>query len=304
MNFVALDFETANSRRSSVCSLGIAVVENGVIVDEAYWLVKPKELQFDPYNTYIHGISVEDVKNEPEFDELWPKIKPYLENRVVIAHNASFDLSVLRYILDEYKIPYPTLSYSCSWIISKKHWPDLLSHKLNFISEHIGFQFKHHNALEDALACANIVIQICKDSNTNELESLIKKLDISMGELYPGGHKSTNPKSGNFKSKALKPSGNKVDPNHPFYMKSFVFTGTLKSMSRKNAMQKVLDCGGYISDIISTDTNFLVLGSQDFWKFKQFGKSIKLRHAEELLSNGVGILIIGEEEFLGMLKFK
>lgn len=301
MNFVTLDFETANSQRSSVCSLGIAVVENGVIVDEAYWLIRPKDLRFDPYNTYIHGITAEDVKNEPEFGELWPTIKPYLENRIVIAHNASFDLSVLRYILDEYNLSYPTLNYSCSWIISKKHWPELLSHKLNFISEHIGFKFKHHNALEDALACANIVIQICKDSNSNTLESLIKRLDISMGSLYPGGYKATSPKSGNFKTRPLQPTSNNFNPDHPFYSRSFVFTGTLKSMSRKSAMQKVVDRGGSFSDAVSTKTNYLVQGCQDYWKYTAFGKSAKLKQAEELVADGVGISIIGEKEFLGML---
>jgi DNA polymerase III subunit epsilon len=277
MNFVAIDFETANSERSSVCSLGIAVVENGIITNQAYWLVKPKVFRFDPYNTYIHGITAEDVINEPEFGELWPKIQPYLENKIVIAHNASFDLSVLRYILDEYNLPYPTLSYSCSWIISKKHWPDLLSHKLNFISEHIGFQFKHHNALEDALACANIVIQICKDSNSESLQSLIKQLDISMGTLFPGGYKATSPKSGNFKTKSLKPTTTNFNSNHPFYMKNVVFTGSLKSMSRKSAIQKILNCGGNFFDSVNKDLNYLVLGAQDYWKSKNNGKSTKLR---------------------------
>jgi DNA polymerase III subunit epsilon len=302
MNFVAIDFETANSERSSVCSLGIAVVVDGVITDQAYWLIKPKVLRFDPYNTYIHGITAEDVINEPEFGDLWPEIKPYLENKTVIAHNASFDLSVLRYILDDYNLPYPTLDYSCSWIISKKHWPDLLSHKLNSISEHIGFQFKHHNALEDALACANIVIHICKDSNSVNLDSLIKHLDISMGSLYPGGYKATSPKSGNFKTKfQIKPTSTNFNPNHPFYSKNFVFTGTLKSMSRKSAMQKVVDCGGNFSDTINKDTNYLVLGSQDYWKCRNSGKSTKLKQAEESISKGEEILIIGEDEFKRMI---
>ena len=300
MNFVTIDFETANSQRSSVCSLGIAVVENGVIVDEAYWLVRPKDLRFDPYNTYIHGLTIEDVKSEPEFGELWPKIKPYLENKIVIAHNASFDLSVLRYILDEYNLPYPTLSYSCSWIISKKHWPDLLSHKLNFISDHIGFKFKHHNALEDALACANIVIQICKDSSSDTLVDLIKSLDMTMGALYPGGYKSTSPKTGNFKTKILQPVSSNFNPSHPFYSHNFVFTGSLKAMSRKNAMQKVVNCGGSYSDTVNANTNYLVIGSQDHWKHTAFGKSSKLKRAEELIVDGVGICIIAEKDFFGM----
>ena len=300
MNFVALDFETANSERSSVCSLGIAVVSDGIITDQAYWLIKPKVLRFDTYNTYIHGITLEDVINEPEFCDLWPQIQPYLENKIVVAHNASFDLSVLRYILDEYNLPYPNLRYSCSWIISKKHWPTLMSHKLNFISEYIGFQFKHHNALEDALACAHIVIRICRESDSDGLEGLIKILDISMGALFPGGYKATSPKSGNFKTKALKPATTVFDPTHPMYCRNFVFTGTLKAMSRKNAMQKVLDCGGSFSDIVNSETNYLVIGNQDSWKFKNLGKSNKLKLAEELKAKGAEIIIINEPDFLAL----
>jgi DNA polymerase III subunit epsilon len=188
MNFVAIDFETATSKRSSVCSIGLAIVQGGLIVDTAYWLVKPKELRFDPFNTYIHGITEKDVINEPEFCELWPKIKPHLENKTVIAHNASFDISVLKSILDEYEIPYPTINYSCSCIISKKHWPDLACHKLDFISEYLGIEFKHHNALEDAMACAKIIIQVCNDRKSASFESLIKNLGMTMGGLFPGGY--------------------------------------------------------------------------------------------------------------------
>lgn len=188
MNFVAIDFETANSKRSSVCSMGIVVVKDGSIVDRAYWLIRPKELYFNPFNISIHGISQRDVINEPDFYELWPQISPYLENSFTIAHNASFDISVLRSILDDYGLSYPTLSYSCSWMATKKHWPDLLSHKLDAISRHLGFRFKHHNALEDAEACAKIMIQICKDQGASSLDHLAHKLGISIGEIFPGGY--------------------------------------------------------------------------------------------------------------------
>lgn len=188
MNFVAIDFETANAKRSSVCSMGIAVVQEGLIVDQAYWLIKPKELYFNPFNISIHGISESDVMCEPEFNELWPQINSYLENRYVLAHNASFDLNVLRNVLDEYALPYPTLNYTCSWMVSKKHWPDLLSHKLNALSQYLGIRFKHHNALEDAVACAKIMIQICKEQETDSIKHLASKLGIPVGGIFPGGY--------------------------------------------------------------------------------------------------------------------
>ena len=87
MDFVAIDFETANSHRDSVCSLGITVVKDNKIVEKRYWLIKPYPFRFDPINISIHGIREADVINEKEFDEVWPEIKPYLENKLVIAHN-------------------------------------------------------------------------------------------------------------------------------------------------------------------------------------------------------------------------
>ena len=104
MNFIAIDFETANEKRASACSLGITVVKNNKIIEEKYWLIKPKPFRFESRNIIIHGIREEDVINEKEFDELWPEIKPYLENNLVIAHNASFDFSVLRNTLDLYNL--------------------------------------------------------------------------------------------------------------------------------------------------------------------------------------------------------
>ena len=301
MNFVALDFETATSERSSVCSIGIAVVEDGVIVDKAYWLVKPRNNHFDPYNTYIHGISAKDVMNEPEFCDLWPQIKPYLENRIVLAHNASFDMSVLRYVLDESEIPYPTLSYSCSWMISKKHWPELSCHKLNFISEQLGIQFKHHNALEDATACAQIVIQVCKEKGSISMDNLVKEFGFTMGGLYPGGYKTASQGKGSSKIKPIKPRTTDFDPAHPFYAQNFVFTGTLQSISRKAAMQIVVDHGGYCCDSVNTETHYLVVGVQDFTRFKNGQKSSKTRKAELLISSGLSLKMIGEKDFLGMV---
>ncbi|MFB6469290.1 3'-5' exonuclease [Cytobacillus sp. Hz8] len=188
MNIVALDFETANSARSSVCSIGIVEYQNGKLIDEYYSLVKPKKLVFYSYNVYVHGITAEDVQHSPEFDELWDNIQPRLENKLVIAHNASFDLSVLRGVLDEYNIPYPTLSYNCSVNIAKKTWPGLSSYKLNVISSYLGITFQHHHALEDAHAAAQIYLKAYELIGATSHEDLRKKLSISQGQLDKNGY--------------------------------------------------------------------------------------------------------------------
>lgn len=107
MNFIAIDFETANSERSSPCEIGLVIVEDFQIVEKKSFLIRPKENYFDFYNTYLHGIDERMVKNEPEFDKIYKEIKPYFESYPIIAHNASFDISVLRHTLDLYEIEYP-----------------------------------------------------------------------------------------------------------------------------------------------------------------------------------------------------
>ncbi len=108
MDFVALDFETANSSRGSVCSIGLVEYENGKLKKEYYRLVKPKRNYFSSFNISIHGITKQDVEGAYEFDELWEKeIHGLLEGKLVVAHNAQFDMSVLRAVLDQYNLPYP-----------------------------------------------------------------------------------------------------------------------------------------------------------------------------------------------------
>ncbi|KJS10145.1 MAG: exonuclease [Peptococcaceae bacterium BRH_c8a] len=164
MNYVALDFETANHSRSSICSVGIAVVEDGNVVERGSWLVRPPDLNFHPFFTRIHGIRAEDVMDEPDFKELWTSVlKDYLIGKTVLAHNASFDINVLRYTLDEYLIPHPQLSYQCSVIIARKTWPGLGSYKLNNLARRFGISFKHHDAAEGLIFSShfNYRISMC-----------------------------------------------------------------------------------------------------------------------------------------------
>ena len=121
MEFITIDFETATAQRDSPCEIGLTFVSGGQIVDTKSWLIKPMYDEFDYFNILIHGIRPEHVADKPEFNELWKEIKPLVENKFLIAHNAGFDISVLRRTLEAYQLPLPTLNYSCSYIFSKKH---------------------------------------------------------------------------------------------------------------------------------------------------------------------------------------
>ena len=119
----------ANASRSSACSIGITVFKDNKPVEEKYWLIRPEPLYFTPINISVHGIREADVINEKTFAELWPDIQPYLEGNLVVAHNASFDFSVLRNTLDLYGIDYPELKYACTMVASKIFYNYLQIHQ-------------------------------------------------------------------------------------------------------------------------------------------------------------------------------
>ncbi len=190
LSFVALDFETANERRDSVCAAGIALIEDGELKERKVWLVRPPDLYFNPFNVAIHGITARDVQDKPEFDVLWKSaLSNYLEGRIVLAHNASFDFSVLRSAFNRYGIPFPNITYSCTRLIARRAWPGQSSYSLDSLAYRLGITFKHHDASEDAFACAEIARAICQASGALDLHELGEKLQIVHGSLHPGGYR-------------------------------------------------------------------------------------------------------------------
>ncbi|MCB7130303.1 MAG: 3'-5' exoribonuclease [Candidatus Brocadiales bacterium] len=301
MKCVAIDFETANSKRLSVCAMGVAVVEEQKIVERASWLIRPPELYFDPYNTYIHGITESDVADKPEFNELWGDIRQYFQGGLLIAHNASFDISVLRHVLDEYDIAYPSFRYLCTRAIAKRAWPRLLSYSLDTVSDHLGITFKHHDAEEDAVACAEVALRACSQLGVGAIEDAAEKIEVACGQLSPGAYKPSGVKRPSLTPGDIVPTTNEFDPDHPFFERTVVFTGTLQSMVRKDAMQKVVNCGGRCAESVGSSTNYLVLGDQDFARRRDGHKSGKLRAAESLILAGADLEIVPEAEFLRIL---
>lgn len=206
MDFIAIDFETATSAPNSVCSMGLCVVRNNAVLETKEILIKPDPFEFQEYNIRIHGITPEFVCDMPTFDQYWPEVRPYLENQLVVAHNASFDVGALRATLDRFGISYPTFRYLCTVKLSQKAYPDLPSHKLNRLAEALGIRFSHHHAADDAYACAKVLIRILQDFGLDELPDIERYFEIGIGELYPGSYL---PCTKNKKKKKKTPSPKK-----------------------------------------------------------------------------------------------
>jgi len=164
--FITFDFETANNQRDSACALGIAMVENFIITEQYYSLIRPATKYF--CYTHVHGIKWDDVKYKPTFGELWSDIKKYFNNiDFAASHNIIFDRGVLNACCDYYGINKPDIKYECTLQQSRKRL-DLKSKSLDSVSAHYGIQLEHHNALSDSLACANIMINFLKEDIENE----------------------------------------------------------------------------------------------------------------------------------------
>ncbi len=298
---VAIDFETANSKRSSACAMGVAVIEGQEIVERRSWLIRPPDLYFNPYNTYIHGITESDVADKPDFRELWSDIRQYFEGGLLIAHFAAFDMSVLRHVLDQYDIAYPSFRYLCTWTIAKRVWPGLLGYGLDSVSEHLSIRFKHHDAEEDAVACAEVALRACSELHVGTVEDAARKMEVVTGQFFPGGYEPSGMRRSSVSPGDIVPTADEFDPDHPLFERTVVFTGTLNSMVRKDAMQKVVNCGGRCAGSVGKTTNYLVLGDQDFARLKGGQRSAKLRQAESLIAAGADLEIVPETQFLRIL---
>lgn len=184
-DFVALDFETANRDPASACAIGLAFVKDGQVVANPSWLIRPPRLYFDPAFIQIHGIDADKVQAEPEFGAVWEWLEPHLDGRIIIAHNAAFDLNVLKHTLDHYRLPRPTLRYSCTKIIAQKTWPSFKRYNLAELASRHGFTFQHHDAAEDARVCAGIALKAFAKHAADSFDVLNQKVKISYGRLSP-----------------------------------------------------------------------------------------------------------------------
>ncbi len=180
---VAIDFETANEMMSSACSLGIALLEGNKITAAKHWLIKPPELRFNYFNSALHNITAKDVEKKPEFYRIWPSVRKYLEGNIIIAHNAGFDMAVLRSVLRVYRIEIPELYYTCTVCLSRKVWKGFDNYRLCTIAKNLEITFKHHDARQDACACAGIAVTAAEKLGAESPFELIKKLGLKINRL-------------------------------------------------------------------------------------------------------------------------
>ncbi len=161
-DFAAIDFETANGRRTSVCSVGIVIVRQGEIVERIHRLIRPRPNFYSRFTTRIHGMTQEDTADAPPFPEVWTEIAPRIEGLPLVAHNSPFDEGCLRAVYALYEMDYPGYRFYCTCRASRRMFGrSLPDHRLPTVAARVGYDLeRHHHALADAEACAAIALRI------------------------------------------------------------------------------------------------------------------------------------------------
>ena len=159
-DFAAIDFETANGRRCSVCSVGIVIVRGGKVVDRFYSLIKPTPNYYTDWTTEVHGLTKSDTDGQPTFPEVWAQVADKIKGLPLVAHNRPFDEGCLKAVFAEYGIDYPGYEFHCTLAASRRSLR-LPCYKLPIVAAACGYDISsHHHALCDAEACAAIALKI------------------------------------------------------------------------------------------------------------------------------------------------
>lgn len=299
LDFTAIDFETANGFRGSPCAVGVVRVRDGLVAETASWLMRPPAGfdRFDPRNVRIHGITEDQVADQPRFGEMFAELQDFIGDDAVVAHNAGFDVGVIESALEVSGVDVPEVHFGCSLMLARKSY-SLTSYALPSASAEAGFTLDHHHdALADAQACAAIVQDIGRRQATDEttqvpaaghrdLATVLGAEGLSLRTLaaHPAGQNESRPTiqargmSDYFDATVDLPRGTRLpdlmrwpdegtnpqpnpdaDPAHPLHGQLVVFTGNL-GMPRQEAKHKVAHYGASTANRVTAATTVLVVG--------------------------------------------
>ncbi|MBN8431831.1 3'-5' exoribonuclease [Microbulbifer salipaludis] len=281
LNFVAVDVETANPNMASICQIGIVVVEAGAVVEEWKTLVDPDDW-FDDQCVSVHGIDEEDVRDAPVFRDIAPQILTLFKGRVVVSHT-SYDRTSLRRAFAFSPESLEGIEWLDSSVVVRRVWSQFAKrgYGLASITGYLGIEFRHHDALEDARAAAEVVLRAAAESGVG-LELL-----RDMVRRAPALRARTNDPEPN--------------PDGPLFGEQVVFTGSL-AVPRAEAKAVAAELGCEVKGGVTKKTTILVVGDQDTSKLAGKEKSSKHLKAEALIQQGVPIRVLVESDFFAMVE--
>lgn len=279
MDFVCIDFETANCSCSSICQVGIVRFKDGIVVDSLSSFIDPEEY-FDSFNTEIHGIDSEKVKGKPTFSDIFLTIQDMISGQIVISHS-SFDIRAITGACEKYGLSVPTFNWLDTTRVARRAWRDVSQkgYGLANLAERLNITFDHHNAVEDARAAGLILLKAIHESGTSLEEWLV---------LSQQRHKIDFTEQG-------------INSNGPLRDEVIVFTGSL-SIVREEAVNLAKKAGCTPDSGVTKKTTILVLGEQDIEMLTPGKKiSAKLEKVFALKKKGQQIRILSEKDFIALV---
>ena len=278
LTFNAIDVETANADRASICQIGIIHVRNGEIADQWQTLVNPEDW-FDPWNVAIHGIDEGAVKDSPTLPDVHAELRSRLHDAVLVSHTA-FDRVACERAMTRYELEQLEVTWLDSARIARRAWPERYGragYGLKNVAMDLGVSFQHHDAQEDARAAAEIVLRACAATET-DIAGWLGRVERS---IFPSSTSSAK-REGNAEG--------------TLYGETVVFTGALV-IPRREAADMAATAGCEVANGVTKRTTMLVVGTQDKTKLNGYEKSSKHRKAELLVEKGADIQVLSESDF-------
>ncbi len=285
MQFVAIDVETANPDMSSICQVGTATFVDGRVVSEWCTLVDPEDY-FDEVNISCHGIEPRMVRGQPTLPQVADKIRAALESTVSVCHT-HFDRIALGCAYAKYGLSPIATTWLDSARVVRRTWKDLArkGYGLANVCKRIGYEFQHHDALEDAKAAGFVLLAALRES----------KQDLDYW------HRRANQPIDPHSSPSGGPAQRDGNPEGDLYGEVLVFTGAL-GLPRREAADLAASVGCQVAAGVTKKTTILVVGDQDVARLAGHEKSSKHRKAEQLVAEGQRIRIIRESDFKSLVR--
>ena len=293
LTFNAIDVETANANRASICQIGVVHVVDGQTIEVWQTLINPEDW-FDPWNISIHGIDENDVRGSPTLPEVRTELRRRLRGSILISHT-SFDRVAFERAMERYELEQLKVTWLDSARIVRRAWPEKFGNKgwgLKNVAREFGISFRHHDALEDARAAAEIVLHACRERDIG-VDDWIREVKRP---IFTADRKKRT-----ARKRALRQSERRAaNPDGPLYGESIVFTGRI-SIPRPDAADMAARAGCSVKTGVSGKTTLLVVGIQNMDRLAGYEKSTKHRKAEALIAQGKNIRILSEHDFRALV---
>lgn len=290
LQYVCIDVETTGLEYEfcDIIELAAARVIDGQISETFSALVNPG-YKLPDFITDLTGITNEMLSGAPKIGDVLTRFLDFCGDNIIVGHNVNFDVNFISYAAENLGKSFLN-DYIDTLRIARKLFPEKEHHRLFEVAQYCCVeQPQQHRAgadVETTVACFEKMRALAlADRSEAAFVDLFMRHQIPIGAVM----------------KDMQPRVCEFDDTHPFFGKRIVFTGALSRMTRKDASQLVLDVGGIPADSLNKETNFLVIGNEDFKSCVKNGKSTKMLKAEQMQKKGIDIQVISEDLFFEML---